>query len=466
MSALQTIEVDAIVPSPFNQRRVTDKDPAVLELAASIKAVGLLQPVTVRPNAASDKKAHSYELVCGERRWRASRVAGKKTIEVIVRPLDDQAAREACVTENMQREDLTPIEEARGVRTLLDGGWDVARVADRLGKSTSWVARRAALTNLVDAVRAAYEKPDGPLSRWTAAHLELVARLPVAAQEAWWKHQDRDPVYTSEISVEELRMDLENESRDLKKVPWDVRDTTLAGCRECAGCMARTSAQTELFDDVPKKEDRCLDASCYDKKMKAWRAARVAEYRQKHEGLVVLEKHSWDWTDAKKGEKGAVPVLRFAGSTMKLEWMKKRPGATAAAAPKDPEKERREKLKEQRERHVGISVSKAMRALKKRPSTLAALQVIDLATQNPYGALKLNDKLTVEGMAEREWPIVRDRLAQRAAFDEKLKALVVRLLALDEKALEAAALAAHPDPKPKAVKTAAKKPGKKKGGRK
>ena len=138
-SALQELPLDAIQPGRYQPR--TGMDPERLEeLAESIRAQGLVQPVVVRPLA----RAGQYELIAGERRWRASRIAGKDVISAIVREVPDEATLALALIENIQREDLNPLEEAAALKRLIDE-FDLThgQAADNVGRS------RASVTNLL-----------------------------------------------------------------------------------------------------------------------------------------------------------------------------------------------------------------------------------------------------------------------------------------------------------------------------
>jgi ParB family chromosome partitioning protein len=139
----QEIEVDAISPNPRQPREVFDED-RLEELAASIKEVGLLQPVVVR--AAGDGR---YELIMGERRWRASQIAGLERVPAIVRSTqDDEMLREALI-ENLQREQLNSLEEAAAYRQLLDDfGATHEVLAGKVGRSRSHITNTLRLLNL------------------------------------------------------------------------------------------------------------------------------------------------------------------------------------------------------------------------------------------------------------------------------------------------------------------------------
>lgn len=145
--AVRMLPVRLIDPNPEQPRRRFDED-ALKELAASIRAVGVLQPIIVAP------AGERYTIVAGERRYRASRLAGLDEIPAIVRDWDDQRRLEAALIENLQRDDLNPLEEAAGVRRLMDeAGLTQEKVAERLGKSRPAVANLLRLLTLADSVK-------------------------------------------------------------------------------------------------------------------------------------------------------------------------------------------------------------------------------------------------------------------------------------------------------------------------
>jgi len=147
----QTAPIDLIAPNPFQPRRHFD-DAAIAELADSIRANGLLQPILVRP-AAGGAEAR-YEIVAGERRWRAAQKAGLHDVPIVVRELEDAAALELAILENVQRRDLSPVEEALGYRRLIDDfGHTQEAVATAVGKSRSHIANLLRLLGLPEAVR-------------------------------------------------------------------------------------------------------------------------------------------------------------------------------------------------------------------------------------------------------------------------------------------------------------------------
>ena len=142
------IPVDLIGRSPYQPRRRIDPE-ALDELARSIRAHGVLQPVVVRPMGEG-----RYELVAGERRWRAAQAAGLETVPSVVREVSDDVALSIAIIENIQREDLTPLEEARGVARLVEEfGMTHREVAEAVGRSRPAVSNLLRLLELNEDVR-------------------------------------------------------------------------------------------------------------------------------------------------------------------------------------------------------------------------------------------------------------------------------------------------------------------------
>jgi len=137
------VPVDALAPGRYQPRRHLSED-RLEELADSIREQGILQPIVVRPCPANAAGSHAYEIVAGERRWHAARRAGLQKVPVIVRELDDQSALAVALIENLQREDLNPIEQAESLYRLADEfRLTHEQVAKAVGRS------RASVTNLL-----------------------------------------------------------------------------------------------------------------------------------------------------------------------------------------------------------------------------------------------------------------------------------------------------------------------------
>jgi len=144
------VPIEKIHPGRFQPRRHFDKD-ELESLADSIRTNGIVQPILVRPHGTF---AGEFELIAGERRWRAAQLVPLHTVPVVERPLDDRAALEVSLIENIQRADLTPIEEAEGYQRLIDEFRNTQEtLAQDLGKSRSHIANLLRLLTLPDAVK-------------------------------------------------------------------------------------------------------------------------------------------------------------------------------------------------------------------------------------------------------------------------------------------------------------------------
>ena len=260
---LRTIAVESIAPSLLNPRKRFD-EAEIAELAQSLQQDGVLQPLVVRPidvtlddkapgetlAAAAVRAAASFELIAGERRWRAARHAGLETVPAVVRTdLDDVAVRRLMLVENVQRQDLRPLEEADACQALLDADpdTDMAALADLIGRSSSWIYQRLQLRRLTEACRASVEA-----GRLSAGQAVEIARLQPDDQDLALAECDftgRDvPDWKQPASV-----------RDLKS--W-IRDHVPLGRRDPAAALRGKPIITGHYigDDaaLSKQEKRAI----------------------------------------------------------------------------------------------------------------------------------------------------------------------------------------------------------------
>lgn len=201
---VQHISVDLVDPNPFQPRRHFDEE-KLEQLADSIKEYGLLEPVIMR------SKGERYELVVGERRWRACQLAGLTHIAAFIRSFDDQEMMQVALIENLQRENLNPIEEAEGYKRLIDEfGLTQAEVAESVGKKRSSVANSLRLLNLDNQVRQMVE--DGSLSMGHAKVLLGVENTPLRQRLA-------ARVVREDLSVRQLEQLVRAPSRVPRRIP-------------------------------------------------------------------------------------------------------------------------------------------------------------------------------------------------------------------------------------------------------
>jgi ParB family chromosome partitioning protein len=333
---ISTLKLVDVIPTSDNPRHIKKDDPKVKELAESIKNSGLLCPVICRPHP--DKKG-KYDLRAGFRRFLAHQVLGSDTILAIVREMDDKVALDVTVLENLQRENLAPLEEARGVKALMASGQDVRTIADKIGKTPQWIIRRAKLMDLSPAWLKAIENPRHHYYGFTPMKLELIARFDHQIQDNLL--EDR---WLERQSIAEFQRHLADFTRHLKSAAWKLDDAILvAKIGACTTCKKRSSTQPGLFDDEldPDKiraNDKCLDKLCWEQKAKAWLAQKEVELRLQHPALVrvatesipydqakqfagVLE--SYKYAKVKKTTPNALPaIVSHGNATGSLIWIK------------------------------------------------------------------------------------------------------------------------------------------------
>jgi ParB/RepB/Spo0J family partition protein len=145
---VRIVEIDHIEPNPEQPRMVFEAD-ALGELSSSIREHGVLQPILVRPLG-----PNTYQIVAGERRWRASKLAGLATIPALIEDIDDDTALEISIIENLQREDLSPLDEAAMYdRMVHEHGYSIRKLADKLGKDKGYLENRLRLADAPPEIR-------------------------------------------------------------------------------------------------------------------------------------------------------------------------------------------------------------------------------------------------------------------------------------------------------------------------
>lgn len=276
-NAIQSLPLAQVTLSGTNPRKHFD-GPAMTELQESIRTHGVVQPILVRPG-----KKDKYLLVSGERRWRAAKAVGLTEIPVLVRELDDKAALEIQVIENLQRADLHPLEEAEGYEKLLHShGYTADELAAKVGKSKAYIYARLKLTALCPEARAALWA--GKVNHSVAL---LIARIPDPKLQQKALAEVGPTRYRDAMPEKEAREHIHRQFMlRLKDAPFDTHDPQLVpAAGACATCPKRTGNQKELFPDV-QSADTCTDPACFARKKEAAVAARLAAAAQ--DGRPVL----------------------------------------------------------------------------------------------------------------------------------------------------------------------------------
>lgn len=290
------LELALITPSRTNPRKIFN-EAKMLDLAESIKASGVHQPILVRPlpasrleetfrNRGDGNPLPTHEIVSGERRYRASKLAQQKTIPAMIRPLSDAAVLEIQIVENLQRDDLTELEEAEGYQRLCEEtGIAKEQVGERIGKSRSYVYGRMKLLDLSPAPREALR--NGEIDGSKAL---LIARIPDERQQlkALEAATEKDHQGSPRLSYRALQTWVQqNVMLKLSAAAFSIKDAGLVpGAGACPDCPKRTGANPDLFADVDSP-DVCTDPSCFHGKEDAHREALVGIARAK--GMEIIE---------------------------------------------------------------------------------------------------------------------------------------------------------------------------------
>lgn len=265
------VALDDIEPSPTNPRKTFD-EAALQELAENIKTHGVITPILLRTSPPLRPK--TYELIFGERRWRAARLAGIASVPAVIRDdLSDAEILEMQMIENLQRQDLHPIEEAEGYGLMMrDHGYTADTLAEKIGKSRSYIFGRMKLLDLNEEGRRLFR--GGLLNPSTAL---LVARIPTQAlQMKAIEDITRRDFRNDVMSVRQAQKHIQDRYMlrlDSAPFPIDAPDLiATAGC--CTSCPKRTGNRPELFDDVDS-ENVCTDPDCFAAKRLAQAERRL-----------------------------------------------------------------------------------------------------------------------------------------------------------------------------------------------
>jgi ParB/RepB/Spo0J family partition protein len=279
LQSTPSISLAAIFPSKLNPRK-TFNPQKLEELKDSIKNRGVLQPILVRPNG----KPGAYEIVVGERRWRAAKMAGLADIPANARSMTDAEALECAIIENKDRDDLHPLEEAEGYEALLKCKHTDGRVytpddiAAKIGRSKSYVYQKLKLCDLCADARKAFYAGNLDFSRAI-----LIARI---HGESLQKKALAE-IAGDRMSAREAQQHVQRTYMlALDRAPFPIKDATLhAKAGACHTCPKRSGAQPELFADL-KSGDVCTDPVCFGEKRAAALARDVELAKSK--GVQVI----------------------------------------------------------------------------------------------------------------------------------------------------------------------------------
>lgn len=273
---LETIQISKIEVGKTNPRKRFDEQ-ELQELSESVRQYGVLQPILVRP-----KTKTKFELVCGERRYRASKIAGLESIPCNIRELTDDEAFELQIIENLERKDVHPLDEADAFKKMLDSGrYTIEDVAARLAKTETFVVQRLKLVDLIDDIRADFFS--GSLG---IGHAVLISRLSPEDQVHIYENSQNWNGGSDYGTIQELKDEIEGSSRNLAEAAFDIEKADLIpGCVACTLCPKSSAANPALFPEFDK--NTCFDKSCYEAKEKAHIEIEVNRILTQGEDIVL-----------------------------------------------------------------------------------------------------------------------------------------------------------------------------------
>lgn len=258
---IKNVPISAILPSPRNPRKTFD-EVSLQELADNIKQQGLLQPITVRPIIdLLDQEGNlaKYEVVCGERRFRAVKMNGDETIPCIVRDLDDETAYEVMITENLQRKDIDPMEEAFAFNELVKAGKSCDEIAQRFGKPLRFVQSRVKLATLIPEAKKLVT--DGAMDIGAA---QIICKLSEDEQKGFIEQYKNYGSYSKGYAKNYA----ENLFCVLERAEWHKSYKGACGCK-CSECEYNSANAGCLFYEM-KGTPRCTNKDKYKAKWFSW----------------------------------------------------------------------------------------------------------------------------------------------------------------------------------------------------
>lgn len=282
MSEFKELKLSELVASSTNPRTEFEET-SLNELAESIKAHGVLQPIIARVHPEDSKK---FEVVCGERRFRASKLAKQKTIPASIRVLNDDEVFEIQIIENLERKDVHPMDEAVAFRRMLDSGkYSMEDIAAKVAKNLTFVAQRLKLNDLIPELKEDFLKGE-----FGVGHAVLFARINPERQKDFFETLGtwQNPGYGS---VSKLKEYLEERSEDLDDAIFPLDDPMLnleAGA--CLNCPKRTANNPVLFPEI--EDNLCMDSVCFSKKDHNYRIRKIKEMLDENPNMICVTGYS------------------------------------------------------------------------------------------------------------------------------------------------------------------------------
>ncbi len=276
---IQNLSIDKVIPDPMQPRK-TFNEALLQQLSGSIKKHGVLQPITVR------KSGKEYVIVMGERRFRASKLASKKTIPCIVRTYKNNDVLEVQIIENLQRQDVEPTEEAEAI-AFLSEKYAPSEIAKRLGRSDNFIRQRLKLAGLIEGFKHFVRNGDMTISLGIG-----VALFEPEEQQMMLETMGED------FNAHQVNRMIKDQTFDLEKASFDVADKKLiAKAGACIECPFNAANQGNLFGDGKMV---CTKSACYESK-KSKSFLNLIEKSKKEQIILIPEIQKY-WADEERNQ--------------------------------------------------------------------------------------------------------------------------------------------------------------------
>ncbi|WP_179343435.1 ParB/RepB/Spo0J family partition protein [Winogradskyella ursingii] len=276
---IQNLQLVKIKPDPEQPRKTFNED-ALQQLSESIEKHGVLQPITVR-----QLNGH-YVIVMGERRYRASKLAGKKTVPCIVRTYEDNDVLEVQIIENLQRQDVEPTEEAEAIAYLSEK-YAPTEIAKRLGRTDNFIRQRLKLAGLIDGFKQFVRKGEMTISLGVG-----VALFEPEEQQMMLETMGED------FNAHQINRMIKDQTYDLEKASFDVADEKLVPkVGSCVECPFNAANQGNLFGEGKMV---CTKAACFETK-KGKSLLKLIEKSKKENKLLIPEIRQY-WADDERNQ--------------------------------------------------------------------------------------------------------------------------------------------------------------------
>lgn len=383
---LKKLEVKMVRPSKTNPRPEKDyKTQEFRELVASVREKGVLVPILVRATVGG------YEIIAGERRYRAAIETGQDEIPAQIADMNDVEAREAQIVENLQRRDIHPLEEGKAYRGLIEEAkYAVEDVAAKVGKSVTYVRDRLALTNLIKGLQVQFR--EGVIMPAVAA---LLARLDEQQQRDAAAWIDESISWKGAPDAKETRAWITDRvyADSMKNPPWkgdEQLQAALGGCEECRGQSG------DLFGNTAAES--CSNPACYARRMAAFIEMKAKEEPglipisgsySVPEGSTILGKNAYREISSKKDRCATVEraiVVEGEGlghvksicrtASCDKHWATSAPGGRYKATPEEKARRKKERAAEEKRRTKDYDGTKAAAARMSWPMKEKQLDLI------------------------------------------------------------------------------------------